>query len=142
MPEPTPHYGSQTKARKAALDILYAAELRGAGLVEVLTEVRSLGETTLRDLTVTLVHGIAAHRQELDERIAASLTGGWTLERMPALDRNLARIAVYEIDHTDTPPPAVIAEAVKLAGDLSTDDSPTFLNGLLARALATKPPTT
>ncbi|RMB58736.1 transcription antitermination factor NusB [Tessaracoccus antarcticus] len=141
MPEPTPHYGAQTKARKGALDILYAAELRRVAPVEVLMEVRSQGETTLRDLTVALVHGIAADQREIDARIIACVSGGWTLDRMPALDRNIARIAVYEIDHTDTPPSAVIAEALKLAGDLSTDDSPAFLNGLLSRVLATKPPT-
>ena len=141
MPEPTPHYGAQTKARKAALNILYAADVRGASPVETLVEVRSIGETTIRDLTVVIVHGVAGHMDDIDRRISASLTGDWTLERMPAVDRNLARIAVFEIDHTDVPPSAVIAEALKLAGDLSTDDSPTFLNGLLSRALATKPPT-
>lgn len=139
MPEPTKHYGAQTKARKAALNILYAAELRGTGLVETLTEVRSLGEAAIRDFTVSIVHGVASHQQTIDQRIASSLAGDWTLNRMPAVDRNLARIAVFEIDHTDTPPSAIIAEALKLATDLSTDESPTFLNGLLARALATKP---
>lgn len=139
MPEPTRHHGSQTKARKAALDILYAADLRGTGLVETLMEVRSFGEATIRDLTVALVHGVASNRPDIDQRISESLAGGWTLERMPAIDRNLARIAIFELDHTDTPASAVIAEAVKLAAELSTDDSPPFLNGLLARALATKP---
>ncbi len=137
--EPTKHHGAQTKARKAALDIMYAADLRSVGLVETLIEVRSIGEATIRDLTVSLVHGVASNQQEIDGRISASLTGGWSLERMPTVDRNLARIAVFEIDHTDTPPSAIIAEAVKLAAELSTDDSPTFLNGLLSRALATKP---
>ena len=93
-------------------------------------------------MAVSLVHGVASNQPDIDRRISASLAGGWTLERMPAIDRNLARIAVFELDHTDTPPSAVIAEAVKLAAELSTDDSPPFLNGLLSRALATKPPTT
>ena len=141
MPEPTRHFGAQTKARKAALDILYAADLRGTGIEETLIEVRSLGEVTLRELTISLIHGIATHKDDLDRRISAAVTGSWSLERMPAIDRNLARIAVFEIDHTDTPPSAVIAEALKLAGDLSTDDSATFLNGLLAHVLATKTPT-
>lgn len=139
VPEPTTHYGAQTKARKAALDILYAAELRGSALEETLTEVRSLGEVTIRDLTAAIIHGVSGHQFAIDQRISSSLSGGWTLERMPAVDRNLARIAVFELDHTETPPGAVIAEAVKLAGDLSTDESPPFLNGLLARVLATKP---
>lgn len=139
MPEPATHYGAQTKARKSALNILFAAELKGEGPVETLIEVRSFGEATLRDFTVTLVHGVAGNQQSIDQRIADCLAGDWTLDRMPAVDRNIARIAVFELDHTETPPPAVIAEAMKLARDLSTDDSPTFLNGLLARVLATKP---
>ncbi len=57
---------------------------------------------------------------------------------MPAVDRNLARIAVFELDYTDTPAPVIIAEAVRLAGELSTDGSPGFLNGLLSKALSTK----
>lgn len=133
-----PHYGSQTKARKAALDILFAAELRGAGLVDLLTQQRSLEGGVVRDLTTKIVHGVAEHLEAIDARISESVSESWTLQRMPAVDRNLARIAVYEMDHTDTPPQAVIAEAVRLASDLSTDESPSFLNGLLARALATK----
>lgn len=135
---PEPHYGSQTKARKAALDVCYAADMRGIGMVEMMSELRSLGEQTVRELTTTLVHGVATHTDELDARIAALLPEGWTLERMPALDRSLARIAVFELDHTDTPGPTVVSEAVKLAGDLSTDDSARLLNGLLGKALETR----
>lgn len=134
-----PHYGAQTKARKAALDVLYAAELRGDGLIDTLNQTRSLAEAPVRALTNTIVEGVAEHREAIDRRIAAGLSGSWTLERMPAVDRALARIALFELDYTHTPAQAVIAEAVRLAGDLSTDESPAFLNGLLARAMATKP---
>lgn len=128
------HYGAQTKARKAALDVLFAAELRGNGFVETLSEQRSLAEAQIRPLTTELVLGVAEHQVPIDEAIAAALNENWTLERMPAVDRNLARIAVYELQFTDTPKSAVIAEALRLARDLSTDESPAFLNGVLSRA--------
>lgn len=134
-----PHYGSQTKARKAALDILFSADQRGRSVIETFSEVRSFGEGTIRELTTTLVLGVAEHMEELDARIAASLSAKWTLERMPAVDRNLARIAVYEMDHTATPPATAISEAVRLASDLSTDSSPAFLNGMLRSAAGSSP---
>jgi len=131
-------YGTQTKARRVALDILYAAELRGRGIVETFIEARDLASITVRELTTRIVHGIAEHQEQIDARIAACLDSSWTLESMPAVDRNLARIAVFELDYTDTPAPVIIAEAVRLAGELSTDGSPGFLNGLLSKALSTK----
>ena len=134
----TVRYGTQTKARRVALDILYAAELRGRGIVETFIEARDLASITVRELTTRIVHGIAEHQEQIDARIAACLDSSWTLERMPAVDRNLARIAVFELDYTDTPAPVIIAEAVRLAGELSTDGSPGFLNGLLSKALSTK----
>lgn len=131
-----PHYGAQTKARKAALDVLFAAEQRGVGLVDLLNEQASLGGGTVRELTRAIVHGVAEHKREIDARITAAVSDSWTLERMPAVDRNLARIAVFELDHSDVPASVAISEAVRLASDLSTDESPTFLNGLLSRAAA------
>ena len=139
--DPKPHYSSQTKARKAALDILYQAELRGDSVAETFAEQRSLAGREVRELTTRIVLGVAEHQMEIDQRIAESTSSNWPLERMPAVDRNLARIAVFELDYSDVPAPAVISEAVRLAGDLSTDDSPTFLNGLLSKALAAKPTT-
>ena len=136
-----PHYSAQTKARKAALDILFQAELRGDPFAETFAEQRTLAGGTVRELTTRIVLGVAEHQREIDQRIAESTSQTWPLERMPAVDRNLARIAVFEMDYSDVPPQAVISEAVRLAGDLSTDDSPTFLNGLLAKALAAKPTT-
>lgn len=138
MAEPA-RYGTQTKARRGALDILFSAELRGRGIVETFIEARDVAGITIRDLTSILVHGIAEHRDEIDQRIVSSLDPAWTLERMPMVDRNLARIAIYELDHTDTPAPVIIAEALKLAGELSTDESPGFLNGLLSKASESRP---
>ena len=136
-----PHYSAQTKARKAALDILFMAELRGASFAETFAEQRTLSGAVVRELTRTIVLGVAEHQMEIDQRIAESTSQNWPLERMPALDRSIARMAVFELDYTDVPPAAVISEAVRLAADLSTDDSPTFLNGLLSKALAAKPAT-
>ena len=137
----TAHYGAQTKARKAALDILFMAEQRDASISETFAEQRSLRGGVVRELTTRIVHGVAEHQHDIDARIEDSAADGWRLERMPAGDRNIARVAVFELYYTDTPPVAVIAEAVRLASDLSTDDSPTFLNGLLSKALAAKPDT-
>ena len=135
------HYGAQTKARKAALDILFMAEQRDASISETFAEQRSLGGGIVRELTTQIVLGVAENQHDIDARIEDSAADGWRLERMPAVDRNIARVAVFELYYTDTPPVAVIAEAVRLASDLSTDDSPTFLNGLLSKALAAKPDT-
>ncbi len=137
MAEPG-HYGAQTKARRGALDILFSSELRGRGIIETFIEVRDLAGITIRELTSTLVYGIAEHRDAIDARIKASLDPAWSLDRMPAVDRNLARIAIYELDYTRTPSAVVIAEAVKLAGELSTDGSASFLNGLLSKASQTR----
>lgn len=125
------HYGAQTKARKAALDVLFAAEQRELDPLEVLSELRTHTETTIRDYTTTLVHGVAEHQAEIDQQITDCLAARWTLARMPAIDRNLARIATFEILHTEIPSATAIAEAVRLAGDFSTDRSPAFLNGVL-----------
>ena len=139
--EPKPHYSTQTKARKAALDILFMADQRGASISETFTEQRSLAGGVVRELTSAIVLGVAEHQLEIDQRIEESTNSAWPLDRMPSVDRCLARLAVFELDYTDTPPAAVISEAVRLAGDLSTDDSPSFLNGLLSKALAAKPTT-
>jgi transcription antitermination protein NusB len=77
----------------------------------------------------------------IDDLISANLASGWTLSRIPRVDRNLARIAVYELIHTDTASDVVLAEAVSLCQQLSTDESPAFLNGVLASVVAARPVT-
>ncbi|MBB1484705.1 transcription antitermination factor NusB [Tessaracoccus sp. MC1865] len=141
MSERPSHYSAQTKARKAALDILFMAEQRGDSLSETFTEQRTLSGGVVRELTREIVFGVAEHLDEIDDRISAAASAAWPLDRMPSVDRNLARMAIFELDYTDTPPGAVISEAVRLAGDLSTDESPAFLNGLLAKAAGAKPNT-
>lgn len=121
---------ARTKARKRALDVLYAAELRGRSVAEELAEHRASMEQ-VNPYTVDLVTGVDAHRARLDE-VIASYAQGWSLERMPALDRNLLRLGAFEIlEVPDVPDAVAISEAVKLARELSTDDSPGFVNGVL-----------
>lgn len=122
---------ARSKARKRALDILYAAELRGDDPVAALDAAIAEGEGPTNDYTATLVRGVAAHRSEIDELVAGSAQG-WSLERMPAVDRNVLRLGVFELLHVDDVPDAVaISEAMNLVRDLSTDESPAFVNGVL-----------
>src|SRR5881227_512413 len=128
---------ARRKARKRALDVLYEADLRDAAILDTLTAAVARTEPPrppYLDYTVTLVEGVAAHLDRIDELIA-SYAEGWTLERMPPVDRNLARIAVYELLYAeDIDDPVAISEAVELARQLSTDDSPRFLTGLWPRS--------
>jgi N utilization substance protein B len=127
---------ARRKARKRALDVLYESDLRGVPILDVLGEAVARIEPPRPPhlaYTATLVEGVAAHRDRIDELIG-SYAEGWTLERMPPVDRNLARIAVYELLYADDiDDPVAITEAVELARQLSTEDSPRFLNGVLAR---------
>ena len=125
--------GARSKARKRALDLLYAAELRGESVSDALARVTAEGDAPTNDYTVTLVRGVAEHAERIDE-LLTTYSEGWTLERMPVVDRNLARIAVYELLFVpEIDDPVAITEAVELARQMSTDDSPRFLNGILGR---------
>ena len=96
-------------------------------------------EYPVNDYAVLLIEGVVSHRDRLDEIITDNAKD-WTLERMPAVDRNLLRIGAYEILYVDDVPDVVaVSEAVSLAGDLSTDESPSFVNGLLSRIVELKP---
>jgi transcription antitermination protein NusB len=127
---------ARRKARKRALDVLYQADLRREPRRSVLEAyLAQLEEPKPAYLpyTVRLVEGVDEHADRIDELIG-SYAEGWTLERMPVVDRNLARIAVYELLYNDeVDAPVAINEAVELAETLSTDDSPRFLNGVLGR---------
>ncbi len=130
-----PHFSTQTKARKAALDILFQADLLGLDPRDVLREQQALAEHPFRPLTTAIVEGVGEHGEAIDRRIRACTRNGWTIERMPCVDRTLARIAIYEIDHSDVPNAVAIAEALELASWLSTNSSESFLNGLLGQAV-------
>ena len=134
----TTHSSTQTKARKRALDILFEADLRDSDVLTTLAERSADAEPPVRDFTTTLVEGVHAHSGAIDERISAALAPGWTLPRTPRVDRNTLRIAVFEIDHTPVPDAVAVSEAVGLASQLSTDDSPKFVNGVLRTVVETK----
>ena len=133
-----PSSSSRSKARKRALDILFEAELRDTDAVTTLEEREAAASPPVRGYTAELVRGVIAHASEIDARISSCLAAGWTLPRMPRVDRNALRIAVYEIDYGDVPDAVVVAEAVQLVAELSTDESPAFVNGVL-RAITTSP---
>jgi N utilization substance protein B len=122
----------RTMARERAMSVLYEAEQRGIAAADVLAEMVTPAEA----LTVELVGGVDAHRQQIDELFAAHLRD-WTLHRLPALDRAVLRVATYELLHRpDVPTAVVLDEAVNLAKRYSTDDSGRFVNGVLASVAA------
>jgi transcription antitermination protein NusB len=130
---------ARSKARKRALDVLFEAEARGVPVLELLAERTAAGDPPVSDYAAELVRGVESHAAEIDSLLAAHARG-WTLDRMPAVDRNVLRIGAFELLWSDAVPDAVaISEAVALASDLSTDDSGSFVNGLLARLLELKP---
>ena len=137
MPEaPKAQMPARRKARKRALDVLYEADLRDLPPAQVLTTYLdriAKPRPDHLDYTVSLVEGVARNLDRIDELIA-SYAEGWTIDRMPVIDRNLARIAVYELLYVpEIDDPVAITEAVELAKQMSTDDSPRFLNGILGR---------
>ncbi|WP_243059906.1 transcription antitermination factor NusB [Nocardioides sp. SR21] len=122
---------ARTKARKRALDVLFAAELRGESATEALDRAIAEGEAPTNDYTVVLVRGVEEHRTRIDE-VLTEFAEGWTLQRMPAVDRNVLRLGVWELLWTEDVPDAVaISEAMALVTELSTDESPQFVNGVL-----------
>ena len=126
---------ARSKARKRALDVLYAAEMRGQDPVEALDAAIAVGEGPTNPYTETLVRGVSEHRARLDELLGQYATG-WTLERMPAVDRTALRIGAYELLYVDdVPPPVAVSEAIALVRNLSTDESPSFVNGVLGSML-------
>lgn len=129
---------SRSKARKRALDILFEAELREADPVATLEERAAAADPPVREYTANLVRGVDAHASEIDARISACLAAGWSLPRIPRVDRNALRIAVYEIDYGEVPDAVAISEAVQLVSELSTDDSSAFVNGVLGAVAASK----
>ena len=130
---------ARSKARKRALDVLFEAELRGAPVLDLLAERITMGNPPVARYAADLVRGVTVHKARIDE-LLGEYAEGWTMERMPAVDRNVLRIGVYELLWADDIPDGVaISEAVLLVRDLSTDASPAFVNGLLARIAELKP---
>ncbi|GAB3281767.1 transcription antitermination factor NusB [Kineosporia babensis] len=132
--------GARSKARKRALDILFEADVRGVDPLTLMAERRRTDDPNrlLPAYTAELVEGVTASTERIDE-LLSTYSHGWTVERMPAVDRAVLRLGTWELLFNDDVPDAVaIDEAVELARTLSTDDSPNFVNGLLARLLEVK----
>ncbi|WP_084073109.1 transcription antitermination factor NusB [Demequina sp. NBRC 110052] len=126
---------ARTKARKRALDILFEADQRGANVADVLEErlARSGRETPLPEYSAELVRGVISRWLEINALLQEA-SEEWPLHRMPAVDRAILRLATWEVlFSTEVPTAVAIDEAVDLAGELSTDDSPRFINGVLGR---------
>ncbi len=132
---------ARSKARKRALDILFEADQRGLNAQNLLADRLSgaLAGPTPGEYTIAVVEGVIDRWQEIND-LLATYSQGWTIERMPGVDRAILRIGAWEIVWNDeVPDPVAIAEAVQLARTLSTDESPSFVNGLLARLVEVKP---
>ena len=129
---------ARSKARKRALDIVYAAEMRGRTPSEELADHAGTRETEPQEYAVALVHGVEEHRARIDELIA-TYAQGWSLDRMPAVDRNVLRLGIFEVLWADDVPDAVaVNEALNLVRELSTDESPAFVNGVLGNIVRDK----
>jgi transcription antitermination protein NusB len=130
---------ARSKARKRALDVLFECEVRGLPLGQTLDQRVIAAEPPVNEYTVRLIRGIAEHQARIDD-LVATYAQGWTLDRMPTVDRNALRIGVFEILYVAEVPDAVaVSEAMNLVRDLSTDESPGFVNGVLGNIVRNKP---
>jgi N utilization substance protein B len=132
---------ARSKARKRAVDVLYEADLRGGDVLPLLRERIADGHPPIGEHTVRLVEGAVEHSTDIDQLISDHAQG-WTLDRLPDVDRAILRMAVFELLWVDDVPDAVVIdEAVELAKMLSTDDSASYVNGVLAGVLKAQIPT-
>lgn len=130
---------ARSKARKRALDILFESEQRAVPALDTLAERCAAAGPPVNEHTVDLVSGVVARTERIDE-LLSTYSQDWSLDRMPAVDRAILRLATFELLWRDDVPDAVVIdEAVLLARSLSTDESPGFVNGLLGRLLDLKP---
>ncbi|UMG94945.1 transcription antitermination factor NusB [Nocardioides sp. TF02-7] len=119
--------------------MLFAADLRGESAVETLDRAIEEGAAPTNPYTETLVRGVVEHLARIDE-VLGTYAEGWTLERMPAVDRNVLRLGAYELLWADdVPDPVAVTEAMALVRELSTDESPAFVNGVLGAIIRSKP---
>lgn len=134
---------ARTKARKRAIDAVFAADLRKISPLTLLADTADLvsdrqNQGEIFGYAREIVEGVIEHNEEIDD-LLETYSQGWSLDRMPNLDRAILRVAAWEILHNaDVPDPVAINEAVELAKELSTDESGSFINGLLSRISSTK----
>lgn len=121
------------------MDILFEAEQRSVSPLEALQARREKTDTVINEYSVEIIEGVMAHGTQIDEFLG-TYSQGWTLDRMPAVDRMILRVGTWELLYNeDVPDTVAVSEAVQLATMLSTDESPTFINGLLGRLQQLKP---
>ena len=133
---------ARSKARKQALDLLYETDIRGTDLVKTLVErdIPADGPDArpIREYTRELVNGVSDNRRKIDELIT-TYAQGWDMDRLPAVDRNILRLGIYEILWSNSVPTSVaIDEALDLAKELSSDDSSNYIHGVLGRIASIK----
>jgi N utilization substance protein B len=130
---------TRSKARKAALDLLYESDIRKTGAGSLMQSRITELEYVIRDFTKELVDGVEQNRRKIDELII-TYSQGWDMDRMPVIDRNILRLAIYEILWSaDVPQAVAINEALELAQTLSTDESSKYINGVLSKVVEIKP---
>lgn len=133
---------ARSKARKQALDILYEADIRSSDALAILSS-RDIEEEgpdarPIREFTRELISGVTGNKRKIDELIA-TYAQGWDMDRLAAVDRNILRLGIYEIIWSDELADGIaIDEAITLAKDLSTDDSASFIHGLLGKISSIK----
>ena len=127
------------KARSRALEVLFEAEQRSVSAFDAMTLRREKTDLVINPYTVEIVEGVVSMQATIDEFLE-TYAQGWTLERMPSVDRIILRIGAWELLYNDEVPDGVaVSEAVALAKTMSTDESPAFINGLLGRLQKLKP---
>lgn len=133
---------ARSKARKHSLDILYEADIRKSDAIAIIESRLAISKDAelppVREYTKVLVGGVSEHKRKIDELIATYIQG-WDIDRLAAVDRNILRIAIFEILYTSDIPEAVaIDEALTLAKDLSTEESAGYIHGVLAKITSIK----
>jgi len=125
---------ARSKARKQALDLLYEGDIRK---VDPLSLLNSRSEGEIRDFAKEILNRVNEHRRKIDELIA-TFAQGWDMDRMPTVDRNILRLAIAELIWSEVPEAVAISEALDLAKELSTEESASFIHGVLAQVAPLK----
>jgi N utilization substance protein B len=133
---------SRSKARKRAIDAIYAADLRKVSPETLLAETQlqvsdRQNQDEIFSYARDIVTGVIEHHSEIDD-LLETYSEGWSIERMPNVDRAILRVGIWEILYSDTPNGVVVNEAVEVAKDYSTEESGGFINGLLSRVAGTQ----
>ncbi len=129
---------ARSKARRRAVEVLYESDLRGSSVDEALESLDARVQASINPYTTQIAQGVASRQAQIDETLS-TYAQGWTLDRMPAVDRAILRVGTWELLWGDVPESVALAEAVVLANELSTDESGKYINGVLARVRDVKP---